>query len=142
MMKLTVLNPEEVEAIHQASLRVLAETGVQLTHPQGRELLTGRGAVLKDERVLLPPELVESEIALCPHQVHIRGRGGETKILGDGNLHWHNLGGAAKFTTIALGNVDPATLQDVRDSCSSAGCSGGRDHRSRLSSHHRTCPDT
>jgi len=116
MMRLTVLDPEEVEAIHQASLRVLAETGIQLTHSKGRELLTGRGAVVKDERVFLPPELVESEMAFCPHQVHIRGRQGETKSLGDGNLHWHNLGGAREVYDHRTGKRHPAKLQDVRNS--------------------------
>jgi trimethylamine--corrinoid protein Co-methyltransferase len=115
MTQLTVLNPEEIEAIHQATLRILGETGVILTLPEGREILTGAGASIKGERVLLPPELVEREVARCPQKVNIRGRGGVMKELGDGSLHWHNLGGARDVYNHRSGKRHPATLQDLRD---------------------------
>ena len=76
MLKLTALSPEEVEAIHQATLRVLSETGILLSQPDGREILTSAGAKAQDERVILPPDLVEKAVSQCPRQVTIRGRGG------------------------------------------------------------------
>jgi trimethylamine--corrinoid protein Co-methyltransferase len=116
MLRLAVLADQEVEAIHQATLRILSEVGVVLTQPEAREILSGAGATLRDERVLLPPDLVEREVARCPRQVTIRGRGGTTATLGDGSLHWHNLGGAPNVYEPRSGGRRPATLQDVRDS--------------------------
>lgn len=115
-MNLTVLSPSEVEAVHQATLRLLDETGVTLEHHQGRQLLLDAGAALKGDRLCLPPTLVESALATCPPHVSLRGRSGKVKTLGDGSLHWHNLGGARDVYDHRSGNRRPAMSQDVRDS--------------------------
>ncbi|HSJ58756.1 MAG TPA: trimethylamine methyltransferase family protein, partial [Anaerolineae bacterium] len=87
-----------------------------LTQPAARELLADAGAVLNGDRVRLPAELVQACIGRCPSQVSIRGRDGKTMTLGDGTLHWHNLGGAATVYDAGAGRCRPATLQDVVDS--------------------------
>ncbi|MEW5827524.1 MAG: trimethylamine methyltransferase family protein [Chloroflexota bacterium] len=109
------LSDAEVEAMHRATLRILAEVGVVLTHAGARRMLTDAGATLKDERVLLPPDLVEACIAKCPPQVSLRGRAGSTKTLGDGSLYFHNLGGARDIFDPLTGEHRYATLQDLRD---------------------------
>jgi len=116
MIQLAILTSNELEAIHQATLRILSQAGVVLTQPEAREVLTRAGATVRGERVLLPPDLVERMVARCPHQVTIRGRGGQTTVLGDGSLHWHNLGGACDVYDSRAGQRRAATVQDVRDS--------------------------
>jgi trimethylamine---corrinoid protein Co-methyltransferase len=113
---LTYLSPTALNDIHQATLRILSETGVILTHPGARDLLTASGATVKANRVCLPPELVERCLKLCPPQASLRGRGGTVKTLGDGSLHWHNLGGAPQVFEPDSRTRRPATVQDVRDS--------------------------
>ena len=115
MFTLNALSAEEIEAIHQATLRVLSEIGVVLTHSRARELLTSAGARVQAERVLLPPELVAASLAKCPRRVAIRGRGGAVKTLGDGSLNFHNLGGARDIYDPRTGQHRFAILQDVRD---------------------------
>jgi trimethylamine--corrinoid protein Co-methyltransferase len=115
MPSFSFLSLPEVEAIHQASLRILSEIGVILNDPEGREILYSAGAELKNNRILLPPELVEKCIAQCPSTVSVRGRGGAVRTLGDGSLHFHNLGGARDIFDFASGQKRIATLQDVRD---------------------------
>ncbi len=115
MIQLRVLTDDEVDRIHQATLRLLDEIGVVLTHPQGREILAGAGARIRDDRVLIPPGLVERSAARCPRQVTIRGRSGPALVLGDGGLSWHNLGGASTVYEPRTGQRRPATVQDVRD---------------------------
>ncbi len=115
MLRLSFLEETEVEAIHQATLEILSRTGVVLTEPKSRELLVGAGAILKEKRVLLPPELVEKSISLAGKRPTIRGRGGTIKALGDGNLYFHNLGGAPTVFDAATGSRRNATIQDVRD---------------------------
>lgn len=116
MIQLTVLTDEEVESIHQATLRLLGDVGVLLTQPEARAVLCGAGATVRGERILLPPDLVEQAVAQCPCRVTLRGRGGPAVVLGDGTLHWHNLGGARDVYDPRTGQRRPATVQDVCDS--------------------------
>jgi trimethylamine--corrinoid protein Co-methyltransferase len=114
-MAFNLLSPQEVAALHVATLRILDETGVILKEPHSRDLLAGAGARLTEGRVHLPPELVEASIAKAGKRTSIRGRGGMVKTLGDGRLYFHNLGGARDIYDAALGTRRLAVLQDVRD---------------------------
>ncbi len=117
MVRLSALTDEEVEGIHQATLRILSEVGVLLTHSEAREMLTSAGATIRDDCVLFPPDLVEEAVARCPDRVKIHGRDPErVAVLGDGILYWHNLGGARDVYEPRTGQRRPATVQDVRDS--------------------------
>jgi trimethylamine--corrinoid protein Co-methyltransferase len=116
MGQLTVLSPEEVEAIHQATLSILGQVGVILTQDEARQILAGAGATVQEDRVLLPADLVESSLAQCPPLVTTRGRAGHTVALGDGTLHWHNVGGARDLYEPRTGQRRAAVLQDVEDS--------------------------
>ena len=71
---------------------------------------------MKGNKVLFPPDLVESCLKKCPKIVSVRGRGGSTKILGDGGLNFHNLGGARDIYDHSTGTNRYANLQDIRDS--------------------------
>lgn len=115
-MRLSILDENEIEDIHHASLRILAETGLVLTEPKSRELLTSAGARVRDSRVLFPPELVEKCIAMSGKRTTIRGRGGAVKILGEGTLYFHNLGGAPQIYDAASKTRRLSVVQDVRDS--------------------------
>lgn len=115
-MTLTLLNSEEIEAIHKATLQMLAETGIVLGEPKARELLCDAGAKIAGERILLPADLVESSIQKAGKRATVRGRGGMVKTLGDGNLYFHNLGGAPAIYDPVLGKRRNAVVQDVCDS--------------------------
>jgi trimethylamine---corrinoid protein Co-methyltransferase len=116
MIRFSIFDDNEIEAIHQATLRILAETGVVITEPKSRMLLTDAGARVHEARVLLPPELVEYCIAMAGKCTSIRGRGGVVKTLGEGNLYFHNLGGAPQIYDAASGKRRLAVIQDVKDS--------------------------
>ena len=116
MHEFRFLSEPDVKAIHAASLRVLAETGIRLIHPLAREILSSAGCTVEKERVLLPPWLVEQELAKSTKRVSIRGRGGSVKTLGDKTLHWHNLGGARDIYDAGTGSRRRATLKDLQDS--------------------------
>jgi trimethylamine--corrinoid protein Co-methyltransferase len=116
MNRLLVLADDELSSIHNATLRILSEVGIILTHPEAREILKDAGASIHGDCVLLPPDLVEREIARCPHRVLVRGRDGKTVTIGDGNLHWHNLGGARDVYNFHTGQRRAANVQDVCNS--------------------------
>jgi trimethylamine--corrinoid protein Co-methyltransferase len=115
MKPLCFLSENDIEAIHLASLRILGEVGVIVTHTGTRQMLADLGARMTHDRVLLPPALVEDCIARCPSRVHLIGRGGKSTVLGDGTLYFHNLGGARNFYDPHTHQKRFATLQDQRD---------------------------
>jgi trimethylamine--corrinoid protein Co-methyltransferase len=115
MIRFSILDGDEIEAIHYASLRILAETGVVLGEPNSLTLLTDSGATIHENRVLIPPGLVEKCITLAGKKTTIRGRGGRSKTLGDGSLYFHNLGGAPQIFDSASGTRRLATVKDVED---------------------------
>jgi trimethylamine--corrinoid protein Co-methyltransferase len=114
MQPFNVLDPQEIESIHQATLRVLMECGVILSHPRTRQILQDHGAILEDRFVRFPPEMVERAISTASGEVSLRGRSGAAQTLHDGSLHWHNLGGARDIFDHRLQQRRPATLQDLQ----------------------------
>lgn len=115
MLPWKIITDDEVEDIHLASLRLLHEVGVVLGHPKTRDILLEAGAVGEGERLRMPPDMVEKALSQCGGNVRVKGRSIGEVILGDGNLHWHNLGGARDVFEPGKGSPRPATVQDVRD---------------------------
>lgn len=111
---LNYLNETEIKAIHLATLRILDEIGVVLKHKETQDLLAAAGARVDGERVKFPPDLVEKTLAQCPPSVSVRGRS-STKVLGDGSLNFHNLGGARDIYNAADGAKRYAAIEDVQD---------------------------
>jgi trimethylamine--corrinoid protein Co-methyltransferase len=115
MQDFRVLTDPDIEAIHFSTLRVLSETGIILTQPEAREILTSFGATVENERVLISAALLEEQVAKCTPKVTIRGRNGTTQSLGDGTIHWHNLGGARDIYDASTGTHRKALLKDLQD---------------------------
>ncbi|HWQ84361.1 MAG TPA: trimethylamine methyltransferase family protein, partial [Anaerolineales bacterium] len=113
MQRLEILTFPEIEAIHQASLRILAETGIILGQPEALALLQEAGAARAGKFLRLPPDLVEWALSQVPPCFSLHGRSGSTITLGEGHLHWHNLGGAAQIYDPLTDNVRPALVHDL-----------------------------
>ena len=61
-----MVSEDELEAIHQASLTVLRDTGMDFLHPTARRMWADAGARLDGDRVRLDPDLVTELVALAP----------------------------------------------------------------------------
>ena len=63
-----VVSADELESIHDASLRILAEIGMNFLDPESRSLLAAAGADVTEgsERVRFDPEMVTETIRSCP----------------------------------------------------------------------------
>jgi trimethylamine--corrinoid protein Co-methyltransferase len=112
---LSFLSHEDIESIHNATLRILSEVGVIMTHPEACEMFREAGARVEKDRVYIPHDLVVYALTNCPSTAALRGRNGKTNVLGDGSLHWHNLGGARDVYDPATGQARAATVKDVAD---------------------------
>jgi trimethylamine--corrinoid protein Co-methyltransferase len=115
MDRLNFLSQEEVKAIHETTLYILCEVGYVWTHKASLDILTGAGCKIKGNRVYFPPELVEASIKKAGKKITLKGRGGTVKTLGDGNLYFHNLGGARDVYDAKTNTRRTATEQDVKD---------------------------
>ena len=51
MHEFRVMTDPDVEAVHRASLRVLAETGITLNHSEAQDIFTSSGARVENGRV-------------------------------------------------------------------------------------------
>jgi trimethylamine---corrinoid protein Co-methyltransferase len=65
-----VVSADELEAIHLAALRILAEIGMDFLDPEARRLLAAAGAIVggdgHEQRVRFDPEMVVETVATCP----------------------------------------------------------------------------
>ena len=115
MPPLKFLSDEDVQAMHEATLRVLQEAGVFWTHKPSLEILQDAGCTVKENRVFFPPELVMDSVAKANKRPVVRGRNGTANELGGGNLYFHNLGGARDVFDAKTGTRRVATTQDTKD---------------------------
>ncbi len=115
MQPLKLLSDEDVQTMHEATLQVLHEAGVFWTHKPSLEILQGAGCRITDNRVFFPPDLVIDSIAKANKRPVIRGRNGQVNSLGDGNLYFHNLGGARDVYDARTGSRRVATAHDCAD---------------------------
>jgi trimethylamine--corrinoid protein Co-methyltransferase len=70
------VSADELEAIHEASLTILEEIGMDFLHDEARAILKAEGAELEpgSERVRFPRELVNSKIGLAPSSFTLHAR--------------------------------------------------------------------
>jgi trimethylamine---corrinoid protein Co-methyltransferase len=65
---LEVLTEDQIEAIHRASLRILAEIGMDFLHPEALSIFAAGGAMVETgtQRVRFDPEWVEDQVSTVP----------------------------------------------------------------------------
>ncbi len=112
------LSDQDIARIHETSLRVFAEVGVQVNFAPARELFRAAGAEVDEASrvVKVPPGLVEELIHKAPPMVRLCGReeNGELDCEIGGNGVYMGTGGTA-LNVQDPGSQDSrrATLQDV-----------------------------
>ncbi|HET8784225.1 MAG TPA: trimethylamine methyltransferase family protein [Candidatus Limnocylindrales bacterium] len=76
------ISDDELESIHRASLRLLAETGMDFLDPDAREHLKAAGAHVEEggQRVRLDPEMVEEVITTAPSEFTLHARNPERDL--------------------------------------------------------------
>jgi len=116
MEPLKFLSNEDVQSMHDATMKVMNEIGIVWTHKPSLEILTDAGCKVKENRVYIPPELVMNCVSKANKRPVIRGRNGQINELGSGNLYFHNLGGARDVFDAKTGRRRIAIDQDVIDS--------------------------
>ena len=111
------LSRDQIEAIHQASLSLLAEVGVEVMHEESRRILRQAGAEVDEasQRVRCDPALIEAEIAKAPASFTIETRDPAKRIeIGADNLVFSAVGGPAFANDLDRGRR-AGSAADMRD---------------------------
>jgi len=69
-----IVSADELESIHQASLKVLSEIGMDFTLPEARDMLNKAGAKVEGERVRFDPAMIEELISSAPSEFTFHAR--------------------------------------------------------------------
>lgn len=75
--RLTLLSPGQIEAVHEASLRILGGRGVRVDSERARRIYAQGGARVEGDRAYLARDLVEWGIRVSPPAIDIYNRRGE-----------------------------------------------------------------
>jgi trimethylamine---corrinoid protein Co-methyltransferase len=109
------MNSEKLEQIHHTSLRILAELGIQITHPAMVDRMAGLGCKVYEQRVYIPPDLVTMALEDVPSSFHLYGRehipGVEVKV--GGPFRGTNTGILPYLIDFESGLVRQSVLADV-----------------------------
>jgi trimethylamine---corrinoid protein Co-methyltransferase len=113
---LRIWDDDACARVHEASLRLLAGTGVEMKHERARALCAAAGAAVDGTRVRLPQHLVDDALAAAPRSWKLRPRGGQTQPLEltDGPSYFGTGPDCLYVTDHATGERRRARLDDVR----------------------------
>jgi len=110
------LTDDQVKQIHEASLAILARTGVQVEEPEALRQFQEVGADVDDNRVRLSRSLVEDAVDKAPSRVVLAGRDPEDDLILEGaRVHIGTGGAALQVLDLETGGIRKAVLRDVAD---------------------------
>jgi trimethylamine---corrinoid protein Co-methyltransferase len=97
---------EQIEAIHEASLRILSEIGLDFLSPEARRLLAKAGAEVDpdSERVRFDPQLVAETVASAPSEFTLHARNPDRNLrMGGDAVAFTAVGSAPNVSDVAGG---------------------------------------
>ena len=107
-----VVSADRLEAIHRASLQILAEIGMEVLHEEARGILKEAGAEVDGLRVRLDPDLVESFIGVAPESFTLHARNpGHSLVIGGDHMAFCTVGSAPNVADRANGRR-PGNFKD------------------------------
>lgn len=91
--RMTLLNEEQIQTIHKASLKVMEHTGVKVESARARDVFAKGGSSIRfnEDRVTFQPDIVEWAIHSAPSTYDVYSRRGEHVFrLGNGPTRFGN----------------------------------------------------
>ncbi len=116
-VRLALLDAAEVRRIHEATLDVLAETGVMYHSQRALDLLHEHGAAVDRATTVakLPPDLVARALSTVPSSVLLGGRTPEFDLPLDGSHIYLSSDGCGVSRRELDGTVRPSCKRDLED---------------------------
>ena len=114
---LTILSEDQVESIHQTSLRILEEIGLQFLDDEAISILRQHGASIEGENgmVKLDRGLVLEKLRTVPSEIALEARNAERNVVLGGNaICFSSVAGPPNCSDLDRGRR-PGTLADLQD---------------------------
>ncbi|ADL12459.1 trimethylamine--corrinoid methyltransferase [Acetohalobium arabaticum] len=80
-----ILSNNEIEKIHNASMKILESTGIDILQEEAQEIFEEHGAKVEGKRVYLPRKLVEDALDRAPSSFTLHARNPENNVVIGGN---------------------------------------------------------
>ncbi len=110
-----VISDDQVEAIHQASLQLLAQQGIRVLNGAAIDAYRRAGARVEDTMVFLDPDMVMEHLASVPRTFKIAARNRAKDLRFGGNdMVFSSVGGPAYVMDLDRGRRD-GSLADMND---------------------------
>ena len=112
-----VLDADGIDAIHRASLEILATLGMDFLHPEAIAVLREHGADVEDDgpRVRMDPELVMEWVGKAPSSFTLHGRDpSRDQAIGGDNVVFLSVASAPNVSDLDRGRR-PGTFADFED---------------------------
>lgn len=110
------LSRDEIGRIHENSLRILDEVGVQVELPAALEIFSRSGAKVDKQncRVRIPPKTVEKYIRFAPSEILLCGRDEKNNLHLENSKTYMGTGGAAvRVIDLHTGEIRKGNLSDI-----------------------------
>ena len=116
LLSLRMLTDGQLEEIHQATLAILARTGVRVQNPVAAELLAAAGCSVADgDLVRIPEAVIEGALEAAPARVDLYSRTGELSLELTGFNTYFGTGSDLPNTIdLVTSERRPSVLADVK----------------------------
>ena len=113
---LNFLSNQNKDKIHQAALKILAQIGMKIFHPQALELLAGAGCRVENDHIVkIPSDLVIQALESTPKNIGIYDRGANHCMDVGGRRAYFGTGSDLIFSHDAIKNERHlCVLEDIR----------------------------
>jgi trimethylamine--corrinoid protein Co-methyltransferase len=111
---LEIVSADQIETIHQASLKVLEDIGMDFLLPEATERLKAAGAEVEGERVRIPRAMVEKALSTAPSRFTFHARNPDNHLEVGGNAMFFGPVSSAPNCSDLDGGRRPGSRADYR----------------------------
>ena len=127
MQQFELLTNELVEQIHETSIQILTQIGVEFGYPPALEMLKKGGAKVEGQRVFFSDRIIEEQINKAPAKFRLYARDPEKDVIIGGDNTVFTPGYGAPFVTELNSGRREGTLNDFENFVKLTGASTNQD---------------
>ncbi|MDF2874940.1 MAG: mtgB 3 [Sporomusa sp.] len=110
--KFNVLTPEQVNQVHEQSMKILREIGVEFSYQPALDVLKAKGQRVEGQRVYFQRQFVEEQVAKAPAEFTLHARNPQNNLVVGGENIIFMPGYGAPFIHEADGKRRNSTMAD------------------------------
>jgi trimethylamine--corrinoid protein Co-methyltransferase len=127
MQRFEILTRTQIEKVHQTTLQILEQIGMDIGYPPALEVLKKGGAKVDGQRVFFPSGLVETQLKKAPRRFMLHARNPQNNVIVGGGNTIFAPGYGAPFVTDLENGRRKATMKDFEGFVKLTGASANLD---------------